>query len=112
MLPEALRAWGATRLCFEWDSEEYALARDAQAARDAAALGCAVVCPVSNTLYDPRAVIAAYGGRPPLTYTVRRQAAFRRACQDCGAGVIASTASRTLTLAARCAPRAGVLQGD
>jgi hypothetical protein len=28
------------------------------------------MCPVSHTLYDPRAVIAANGGKPPLTYTV------------------------------------------
>jgi hypothetical protein len=32
-----------------------------------------VVCPVSHTLYDPRAVIAANGGKPPLTYTARAQ---------------------------------------
>jgi cryptochrome len=84
VLPEALRAWGATRLCFEWDSEEYALARDAQATRDAQALGCTVVSPVSNTLYDPRAVIAAYGGRPPLTYTVRPAVASRHVLRCVG----------------------------
>jgi cryptochrome len=97
VLPAALRAWGARRLCFEWDSEPYATQRDAQATQQASALGCEVrahalckrkiccadavtcfaflqvVCPVSHTLYDPRAVIAANGGKPPLTYTARAQ---------------------------------------
>ncbi len=122
MLPAALKAWGVRRLCFEWDSEPYATQRDAQATQQAQALGCEVrngaaaalvstqrcadagfallhqvVCPVSHTLYDPRAVIAANGGKPPLTYTARSVLA---------AGVVAqllslASALRQLTRCAR-----------
>ena len=71
MLPAALQAWGARRLCYEWDGEPYAQARDATAREQAQALGCAVFDSVSHTLYDPRAVISANKGAPPLTYAVR-----------------------------------------
>jgi cryptochrome len=82
VLPAALRAWGASRLCFEWDSEPYALARDKAAAAAARDLGCDVRCPVSHTLYDPRAVIAANGGKPPLTYTVRARSSAGELCRS------------------------------
>jgi len=51
------------------DSETDALARDERVSQAAQAAGCEVRCRVSHTLYDPRAVISANNGTPPLTYT-------------------------------------------
>ena len=53
------------------DWEPYAQSRDAAVSAAAKALGCDVRTPVSHTIYDPRAVIRANKGTPPLTYTVR-----------------------------------------
>ena len=69
VLPAVLRAVDARRLCFEWDSEPYALSRDAAVSVAAAAARCEVHSPVSHTFYDPRQVIAANKGKAPLTYT-------------------------------------------
>ena len=92
VLPRALKAWSAKRMCFEWcvaarvqgakrtpdgslhtprtrDWEPYAQARDDAARQAAQAVNCEVVTPVGHTMYDPRAVIAANKGSPPLTYT-------------------------------------------
>ena len=71
MLPEALKAWGAKKLCFEWDSEPYAQARDAAATQAAQAAGCEVVSCVSHTIYDPRAVLRANKGKPTFAYQAR-----------------------------------------
>ena len=97
VLPQVLRAWDVKRLCFEWcvggaglecalhaadkrpastrDWEPYAQSRDAAVTAAARDLGCDVRTPVSHTIYDPRAVICANKGTPPLTYTVQADCA-------------------------------------
>ncbi|XP_014755728.1 (6-4)DNA photolyase isoform X2 [Brachypodium distachyon] len=64
----ALRDWNIGKLCFEADTEPYALARDKRVTDFAAALGIEVFTPVSHTLFDPAEIIEKNGGRPPLTY--------------------------------------------
>lgn len=63
-----MRDWGVTKLCFEFDTEPYALKRDAAMKQAAAEAGIHVACPVGHTLWDPAALIERNGGSPPLTY--------------------------------------------
>ncbi|KAI8474142.1 MAG: FAD binding domain of DNA photolyase-domain-containing protein [Monoraphidium minutum] len=67
VLPRVFRDWKITQLCYEVDVEPYARSRDASVAALAAAAGVEVSAHTSHTLYDPAALIAANGGRPPLT---------------------------------------------
>uniref|UniRef100_A0A453NQT0 (6-4)DNA photolyase n=4 Tax=Aegilops tauschii subsp. strangulata TaxID=200361 RepID=A0A453NQT0_AEGTS len=69
--------WNIGKLCFESDTEPYALARDKRVTDFAAASGIEVFSPVSHTLFDPAEIIEKFlfssanlknGGRPPLTY--------------------------------------------
>ncbi|KAM3227918.1 hypothetical protein ACQJBY_059582 [Aegilops geniculata] len=64
----ALKDWNIGKLCFESDTEPYALARDKRVTDFAAASGIEVFSPVSHTLFDPAEIIEKNGGRPPLTY--------------------------------------------
>ncbi|XP_006647054.2 (6-4)DNA photolyase isoform X2 [Oryza brachyantha] len=64
----ALKDWNIGKLCFESDTEPYALARDKKVMDFAAASGIDVFSPVSHTLFDPAEIIEKNGGRPPLTY--------------------------------------------
>ncbi|VAI56959.1 unnamed protein product [Triticum turgidum subsp. durum] len=73
----ALKDWNIRKLCFESDTEPYALARDKRVTDFAAASGIEVFSPVSHTLFDPAEIIEKLlfspanlknGGRPPLTY--------------------------------------------
>ncbi|VAI56963.1 unnamed protein product [Triticum turgidum subsp. durum] len=64
----ALKDWNIRKLCFESDTEPYALARDKRVTDFAAASGIEVFSPVSHTLFDPAEIIEKNGGRPPLTY--------------------------------------------
>ncbi|KAL6888862.1 hypothetical protein ACP4OV_009888 [Aristida adscensionis] len=64
----ALKDWNITKLCFEADTEPYALARDKKVTDFAMASGIEVFTPVSHTLFDPAEIIRKNGGRPPLTY--------------------------------------------
>lgn len=68
LLPRVMREWGVTKLCFEFDTEPYALKRDAAMKQAAAEAGIHVVCPVGHTLWDPAALVERNGGSPPLTY--------------------------------------------
>eukprot|EP00899_Mesostigma_viride_P013301 jgi/Mesvir1/21972/Mv08637-RA.1 len=70
VFPHLLSAWKIERLCFERDTEPYALARDRSVKELAAAAGVAEVFdPVSHTLYDPDHLIScATNRRAPLTY--------------------------------------------
>nr|BAD16007.1 putative 6-4 photolyase (UVR3) [Oryza sativa Japonica Group]BAD38427.1 putative 6-4 photolyase (UVR3) [Oryza sativa Japonica Group] len=73
----ALKDWNIGKLCFESDTEPYALARDKKVMDFAAASGIDVFSPVSHTLFDPAEIIEKFlfsfgkwknGGRPPMTY--------------------------------------------
>ncbi|CAN6277916.1 unnamed protein product [Urochloa humidicola] len=64
----ALKDWNIGNLCFESDTEPYALARDKKVMDFAMASGIEVFTPVSHTLFDPEEIINKNGGRPPLTY--------------------------------------------
>ncbi|PUZ74606.1 hypothetical protein GQ55_1G078500 [Panicum hallii var. hallii] len=64
----ALKDWNIGKLCFESDTEPYALARDKKVTDFAMASGIEVFTPVSHTLFDPAEIISKNGGRPPLTY--------------------------------------------
>lgn len=66
-LPELFKEWGITKLCFESDTEPYALTRDAGAKELATAAGITVHSPVSHTLYDPADIVRRSGGKSPLT---------------------------------------------
>ncbi|GBG80214.1 hypothetical protein CBR_g30581 [Chara braunii] len=50
VFPVILEKWGITRLCFERDTEPYALQRDREVKEIAASAGVKVTSPVSNTL--------------------------------------------------------------
>eukprot|EP00884_Botryococcus_braunii_P013546 jgi/Botrbrau1/22192/Bobra.168_1s0024.1 len=69
VLPKVWKEWGITHLCFEADTEPYALKRDAAIKELAAKAGVEVISPVSHTLYDLYHLIKLNGGSPPLTYT-------------------------------------------
>lgn len=73
VLPALWRAWGITAMAFERDIEPYAIKRDAEVLAAAATAGITVTVAPGHTLYDPDAVLARCGGKPPLTYE-----AFRR----------------------------------
>uniref|UniRef100_A0ACD5Z0H6 Uncharacterized protein n=1 Tax=Avena sativa TaxID=4498 RepID=A0ACD5Z0H6_AVESA len=64
----ALKDWNISKLCFESDTEPYALARDKRVTDFAEASRIEVFSPVSHTLFDPAEIIEKNGGRPPLTY--------------------------------------------
>uniref|UniRef100_A0A0D9VDJ1 (6-4)DNA photolyase n=1 Tax=Leersia perrieri TaxID=77586 RepID=A0A0D9VDJ1_9ORYZ len=64
----ALKDWNIGKLCFESDTEPYALVRDKKVMDFAAASGIEVFSPVSHTLFDPSEIIEKNGGQPPLTY--------------------------------------------
>ncbi|XP_048533393.1 (6-4)DNA photolyase isoform X3 [Triticum urartu] len=53
----ALKDWNIGKLCFESDTEPYALARDKRVTDFAAASGIEVFSPVSHTLFDPAEII-------------------------------------------------------
>ena len=66
VVPAALEKWRCSRLCYETDTEPYALKRDAAVADAARALGAEVHTPVSHTLYDVERLLAKCpGGQPP-----------------------------------------------
>ena len=68
ILPAVMKEWGVSKLCFEADTEPYALQRDAAVREAADAAGIEVASPVGHTLYDSAALIASHHGTPPLTY--------------------------------------------
>ncbi|XP_078177322.1 DNA photolyase family protein isoform X2 [Carex rostrata] len=63
-----LKDWKIGKLCFEFDTEPYALARDKQVKDFSSKYGIEVHSPVSHTLFNPSDIIGKNGGRPPLTY--------------------------------------------
>nr|XP_029118922.1 (6-4)DNA photolyase isoform X5 [Elaeis guineensis] len=63
-----LKDWNIGKLCYEFDTEPYSLARDKQVKDFASISGIEVFSPVSHTLFNPAVVIEKNGGRPPLTY--------------------------------------------
>lgn len=67
---QACKHWGISRLCFEADTEPYALARDAEVTATAEAAGIEVCAPVGHTLYDSAQLIELHGGTPPRTMKV------------------------------------------
>lgn len=67
VLPRVFADWKITQLCYEKDLEPYAMARDEAVAQLAGAAGVEVSQHTSHTLYDPAVLVAANGGKPPLT---------------------------------------------
>ncbi|KAH7330834.1 hypothetical protein KP509_20G004300 [Ceratopteris richardii] len=68
IIPELLKKWNIRRLCFEFDTEPYAQARDNKVKEAALKLGVGVFSPISHTIFDPQETIRKNGGTPPLTY--------------------------------------------
>ncbi|XP_043227438.1 cryptochrome-2-like isoform X1 [Amphibalanus amphitrite] len=91
VLPKLIREWDVRRITFETDTEPYAVARDARVAQLARELSCAVTSVTSHTLYEPAQVLAANGGKPPLTY--QRMVTL---VEQLGAPVAAEPAPRSL----------------
>ncbi|KAJ3693127.1 hypothetical protein LUZ60_012222 [Juncus effusus] len=63
-----LKDWKIEKLCFEYDTEPYALARDKQVKDFALECGVKVFSPDSHTLFNPSEIIEKNGGKAPLTY--------------------------------------------
>ena len=69
VIPAALEEWRCDRLCYERDTEPYALKRDAAVAEAARRTGVDVRDPSGHTLYDVDALLAKCpGGAPPTAY--------------------------------------------
>ena len=69
VIPAALEEWRCDRLCYERDTEPYALKRDAAVAEAARRAGVDVRDPSGHTLYDVDALLAKCpGGAPPTAY--------------------------------------------
>uniref|UniRef100_A0A803LEG8 Photolyase/cryptochrome alpha/beta domain-containing protein n=1 Tax=Chenopodium quinoa TaxID=63459 RepID=A0A803LEG8_CHEQI len=68
VLTHCLKQWNIKKLCFEYDTDPYYQDLSARVEKYASQEGIEVFSPVSHTLFDPRAVIAKNGGKPPLTY--------------------------------------------
>ncbi|KAJ3686632.1 hypothetical protein LUZ61_015796 [Rhynchospora tenuis] len=68
VLCRLLKDWKIGKLCFEFDTEPYGLARDKQVRDFASSCGIDVHSPVSHTLFNPSDIIEKNGDRPPLTY--------------------------------------------
>ena len=77
LFPGLLRAWGATHLVYERDTDAYARGRDAAVAKLAAAAGVEVVTRSGRTLWDSDELVARHhGGKPTMSIT-QLQAAGR-----------------------------------
>ncbi|CAL1546813.1 unnamed protein product [Lymnaea stagnalis] len=68
VLPRLFQEWDITTLAFEEDPEPYGKERDSAISAMAKEFNIQVIAKSSHTLYDPKAVIAANGNSPPLTY--------------------------------------------
>jgi cryptochrome len=69
VIPVALQKWQCTRLCFELDTEPYALIRDAEVRERANANHVNVHAPSSHTLYDMDCLLAKCpNSSPPTNY--------------------------------------------
>ncbi|GAX79468.1 hypothetical protein CEUSTIGMA_g6909.t1 [Chlamydomonas eustigma] len=67
VLPKAFKDWDVKRLCYEVDTEPYAMARD-EVVKSLASEACVDVNTfISHTLYDTAELVKKNGGRPPLT---------------------------------------------
>lgn len=64
------------KICFETDTEPYACDRDAKITELARSYSVTVESELGHTLYDPRQICDANGGRAPLTYQ-----SFLNVCQ-------------------------------
>ena len=70
VIPAALREWQCTRLCFEKDTEPYALKRDTAVLELAKKLNIEVHSPSSHTLYDLELLLAKCPKKePPTAYS-------------------------------------------
>ena len=75
MLPELVERWGIKRLCFEADTEPYAIARDAEVRQLMESRGVGVCVESSHTIWSPHEVLALHRKRkrdptalPPTSY--------------------------------------------
>ncbi|KAK3288478.1 (6-4)DNA photolyase [Cymbomonas tetramitiformis] len=68
VLPKLFEQWNVKRICYEYDTEPYAVSRDERIKELAAEAGVEVISPVSHTLYDIDWLIQKAGGKAPLTY--------------------------------------------
>jgi len=68
VMGKLFKEWKVALLTYEADIEPYALKRDKEVTALAKRAGVQVVACVSHTLYDPEAIVAHCGGRPPLVY--------------------------------------------
>jgi len=67
IFPEIWRKWNVKKLCFEADTEPYAVKRDEEIKKLAAEADVQVCDPTSHTLYNPDFLIGKNGGKAPLT---------------------------------------------
>jgi cryptochrome len=75
VLPRVIKSWGATTLCFEHDTEPYAIKRDATITTLVAGLGVDARTHVSHTLYDIDELLCRNKGKTPLTMTAFQKVA-------------------------------------
>nr|AXE72850.1 6-4 photolyase [Chlamydomonas sp. ICE-L] len=68
VLPQVFKDWQVDELCYEVDTEPYAVLRDAHVSSLAKAANVEVKSFVSHTLYDTADIVERNGGKPPLTY--------------------------------------------
>ena len=60
VLPELVERWGIKRLCFEADTEPYAIARDAEVRQLMESRGVCVCVESSHTIFSPHEVLALH----------------------------------------------------
>ena len=68
VLPKAFQDWKIDELCFEADTEPYAVSRDQGISELAAERGVKVSSFISHTLFDTKELIRRNGGKAPLAY--------------------------------------------
>jgi len=66
-IAQACKDFGITRLCWEADTEPYAIKRDTEVKAAAEAAGITVASPVGHTLYDSAELIKLAGMKMPTT---------------------------------------------
>ncbi|PYH88571.1 DNA photolyase [Aspergillus ellipticus CBS 707.79] len=75
VLPKLWKAWGATHLVFEKDTDAYARERDEEVIRLAEEAGVEVVVRSGRTLFDPDGVVRRHKGEPTMSMAQLRKAA-------------------------------------
>ncbi|PWY92265.1 hypothetical protein BO70DRAFT_327345 [Aspergillus heteromorphus CBS 117.55] len=82
VLPKLWKAWGATHLVFEKDTDAYARTRDEEVMRLARRDGVEVVVRSGRTLFDSDEVVSWNGGQPTMSMKQLQKAVARAGAGD------------------------------